>query len=357
MPDPGEPLTIDCAERLLPLLEELRATDVPANGEWLARVVDVIRPRTRERQDTAAPRLRALTRLLADRPESAAAFNAHLGRLLCTRMHRILYADPGSLTHEGFMGGLLRRLLGNLLPPATDNYFLRDVVAEVFDVRTDHVWLEGIPREDWNDLLRAIGVDDPSFAPARRQCRHELLEALRLESVRLAALGSDATLLQYQPALARHESPFLAQAGEVHDLILRHGEAPDAVVDERHLDVLLDQCDGYVDSIRRRSREAGVGVSLVLLLARIEQLIARMRILRDLVTPGRSISSCCSSGRRTAATASATSSPGSRSCLRGASRSRRAARASITSRRREASSSRCTVQRRAPGSSSPDWRW
>jgi site-specific recombinase len=286
MPDPGEPLTIDCAQRLLPLFEELRAADLPANGEWLARVVDVVRPRRRDRPDSATPRLRALTRLLVGRPEFAAAFNAHLGALLCTRMHRILYADPGSLTHEGFMGGLLRRLLGNLLPPATDNYFLRDVVAEVFDVRTDHVWLEGIPREDWNDLLRAIGVDDPSFAPARRRCRHELLEALRLASVRLAALGSDATLLQYQPALARHESPFLAQAGEVHDLILRHGDAPDAVVDERHLEVLLDQCDGYVDSIRRRSREAGVGVSLVLLLARIEQLIARMRILRDLVTPG-----------------------------------------------------------------------
>ncbi len=279
-------MTIDCKQRLLPLFEELRAGDVPENGEWLARVTDVIRPRRRERPEAAAPHLRALTRLLGDQPDFAAAFNAHLGALLCTRMHRILYADPGSLTHEGFMGGLLRRLLSNLLPPATDNYFLRDVVAEVFDVRTDHVWLEAIPREDWNDLLRAIGVDDPSFAPARRRCRHELLEALRLASVRLAALGSDATLLQYQPALARHESPFLAQAGEVHDLILRHGDAPDAVVEERHLDVLLDQCDGYIESIRRRSREAGVGVSLVVLLARMEQLIARMRLLRNLATPG-----------------------------------------------------------------------
>ena len=285
MPEPGDPSTIDCTQRLLPLLEELRAGDVPENGEWLARVADVIRPRRRERPEVAAPRLRALTQLLVDQPDFAAAFNAHLGRLLCTRMHRILYADPGSLTHEGFMGGLLRRSLGNLLPPATDNYFLRDVVAEVFDASSDHVWLEAIPRDDWNNLLCAIGVDDPSFAQARRQCRHELLEALRLAAVRLAALGSDAALLQYQPALARHESPFLAQAGEVHDLILRHGDAPDAVVDERHLDVLLDQCDGYIESIRRRSREAGVGVSLVVLLARMEQLIARMRILRDLVTP------------------------------------------------------------------------
>ena len=68
MPEPGDPSTIDCTQRLLPLLEELRAGDVPENGEWLARVADVIRPRRRERPEVAAPRLRALTRLLVDQP-------------------------------------------------------------------------------------------------------------------------------------------------------------------------------------------------------------------------------------------------------------------------------------------------
>lgn len=52
-----------------------------------------------------------------------------------------------------------------------------------------------------------------------------------------------------------------------------------------HLEVLLGQCEDYVDTIRRRSREAGVSVDLVFLLARIEQAIARLRQLRDLVLP------------------------------------------------------------------------
>ena len=41
----------------------------------------------------------------------------------------------------------------------------------------------------------------------------------------------------------------------------------------------------YVDTIRRRSREAGVGVNLVFVLARIEQIVERLRLLRTLVQP------------------------------------------------------------------------
>ena len=200
-------------------------------------------------------------------------------------MHRILYAESGILTNPGFMSGLVRRLLGRLLPPAVDTDYLRDLVAEVFDHPQDHVWLSAVPREDWAALLDAIGVDGADFAPARRKCRHEALEAMRLDSVRLAALGTDTALLQYLPALARHESPFLAQMAEVRGFIEQHAEPSPSSPDDGHLEVLLCQCDEYVDTLRRRSREAGVGVNLVFLLARIEQILARLRELRELLVP------------------------------------------------------------------------
>jgi len=269
-----------------PLLEELRGGTVQNTGEWLARMVDVIRPRRREGFEAAASRLRALVRELEAKPALAAALSAHIGTLLSSRMHRILYADAGVLTNEGFVGGLTRRALGKLLPPAADSHYLRGLIDEVFDQPRDYAWLTAIPRADWHALLRAIDVDGADFAPARRQCRHELLEAMRLASVRLAALGTDPALLQYLPALARHESPFLAQLGETRTFLLRHLDASAAAADDGHLEVLLRQCEDYVRTIRRRSREAGVSVDLVFLLARIEQVIARLRLLRDLVVPG-----------------------------------------------------------------------
>jgi site-specific recombinase len=268
------------------LLEELYAGGVPDNGEWLARLVDVIRPRRRESPEVAEARLRALTGLLEARPEFAAALNAHLGALLASRMHRMLYAESGVLANQGFMASLVRRVLGRLLPPAVDTDYLRDLVVEVFDQPRDYAWTRAIPRADWDALLRIIDVDGAAFAPARRKCRHELLEAMRLASFRLAALGTDTDLLQYLPALARHESPFLTQTDEVRGFIDRHAGTSAAGTDDAHLDVLLAQCEDYVEKIRRHSREAGVSVNLVFLLARIEQIIERLRLLRSLLVPG-----------------------------------------------------------------------
>ena len=266
------------------LLDELRDGGVASGGGWLARLVATVRPARREGNDAAASRLRVLVRLLEERPEYAAAFASHLNLLLSTRMHRVLYADPGVLSSHGFGTGLVRRLLGRLLPPAVDTDYLRDLVDEVFDHPRDHEWMEAVPRGDWDRLLRAIGVDGAAFEPARRRCRHEVLEAMRLASVRLAALGTESSLLQYLPALARHESPFLVQAAEMRDFLL--GQLGEREADDgSHHEVLLRQCQDYVDAVRRRSREAGVSVDLVYLLARIELTIERVRRLRGLLVP------------------------------------------------------------------------
>jgi site-specific recombinase len=184
-----------------------------------------------------------------------------------------------------------------LLPPAVDADYLRDLVDEVFDHPRDYEWMEAVPRDDWDRLLRAIGVDGAAFEPARRRCRHEVLEAMRLASVRLAALGTESSLLQYLPALARHESPFLVQAAEVRDFLLGQLGERDAD-DGSHHEVLLQQCQDYVDAVRRRSREAGVSVDLVYLLSRIESTITRLRRLRTLlVAPGPAIADVAAAER------------------------------------------------------------
>ena len=151
------------------LLEELRVQPSHGTGEWLARLVDAIRPRRREGAAVAESSFRVLLQLLESKPEYAAALNEHLGTLLASRMHRILYADAGVLGPQGFFGSLARRILGRLLPPAVDTEYLRDLVAEVFDQPRDYAWLRAIPRDDWDALLRAIDVDGEAFAPARTQ--------------------------------------------------------------------------------------------------------------------------------------------------------------------------------------------
>jgi site-specific recombinase len=267
------------------LLEEAARTPADASGARLARLVELIRPHGREGVEAAESRFHALLRLLAARPELAQALSVYLKTILTSRMHRTLYSESGVLANQGFFSGLISRLLGRMLPPAIDDDFLRDLFSEVFDDADDGAWMAAIPRESWRELLELLNVGGDAFAPARQQCRHELCEAMRMASHRLAALGMEPALLRYMPALARHESPFLAQSDEVRELIARHAGSDGAQSHDGHLEVLLDQCTSYVDTIRRRSREAGVGVNLVFLLARIEQIVERLRLLRTLIIP------------------------------------------------------------------------
>ncbi|MDP3288888.1 MAG: site-specific recombinase [Methyloversatilis sp.] len=270
---------------LLALLEDAARHPDDSSGDRLTCLVALLRPHGREGLAAAESRFHGLLRLLASRPDLAAALSHYLKTVLLARMHRTLYSESGVLANQGFFSGLISRVLGRMLPPAINDDFLRDLFSEVFDASDDGEWMVAIPREDWETLFERLDLDGEAFAAARRQCRHELFEAMRMASHRLAALGMEPALLRYMPALARHESPFLAQSDEVRELIRLHagGETPQPY--DGHFEVLLDQCSSYIDTIRRRSREAGVGVNLVFLLARIEQIADRLRLLRTLALP------------------------------------------------------------------------
>jgi site-specific recombinase len=273
------------AGALQALLEDAARHPADTSGDRLARIVALIRPHGREGVEAAESRFHALLRLLSSRPELAEALAGYLKAMLTARMHRTLYSESGVLANQGFFSGLVSRMLGRMLPPAIDDDFLRDLFSEVFDDTGDGEWMAAIPREDWQTLVDRLDLCGAAFAPAREQCRNELFEAMRMASHRLAALGMEPALLRYMPALARHESPFLAQSDEARELITRHAGADGSLSHDGHFEVLLDQCMSYVDTIRRRSREAGVGVNLVFLLARIEQITERLRLLRTLALP------------------------------------------------------------------------
>jgi site-specific recombinase len=248
-------------------------------------MVALLRPaRIHGAAEAAAP-IEGLIALLAERPALAAALSDHLRTVLLSRMHRTLYAESGILTSSGFLTGFWSRLIGRILPPAVDPDFLRDLVAEVFDEPQDGEWVTAIPTGLWLQLIDRLGGFSDDFAPVRAHMRKELFEAIRMTSHRLAALGMEPALVRYVPALARDESPFLAQSDEVRHFIALHASGAAAPPYDGHLEVLLSHCTHFVEQIRKKSHETGVDVNLVFVLARAEQLVERLRVLRLLAVP------------------------------------------------------------------------
>jgi site-specific recombinase len=266
------------------LLADGAAQDPRTAREKLAQLVELVRPRWNELSSDAETRLQTLLSRLRDEPWMAESLRNLIHSVLLSTSHRSLYAESGVIESEGLVSGVFRRTMSSLLPPAVDDGFLRDVLLQIFSEPDDHEWLEKVGVEEWNELFERLELEGAKAEAVRRHIRFEMFEALRLVSVRLAALGSDPTLVRYLPALAKHESPFLAQEDEVQALVVRLGAAAPQP-DDRHLDVLIRQCSECVDQVRKRSHEAGVDVNLVFMLARIEQLSERLLALRDLLDP------------------------------------------------------------------------
>lgn len=272
------------------LLSDICLASENADGPALAELIGALRPRRREAEADWLERWRLMTMTLCHQPELAAALRRHLNAVLAARMHRFLYAETGILGNEGFASALVRRVFGKLLPAAPDSRFLKDFFAELFSHPGDHDWLSAIPMADWDAFLAALQPGAPELAPGLHRCRKEILEAIRMLSCRLAALGLESEILRFFPELTEYASPFVAQSDEATALTAA-GEAalasPDAPrMDCRHFEVLLEQCEEYVGRIRRHCREAGAGVQLTYLLARIEQIIDRLRTLATLGCAG-----------------------------------------------------------------------
>ncbi len=264
--------------------------NAPDDAERLAAIAALVtwlRPRRLRRLDEACDRLRMLTeRMREDAAARAAVRNALLWLIFEKQPLRLL-SDSGILTGESFFGGLWRRFWqGRLLPEALDPAQLKDVVSLLFTRDDDYCWVEGISDADWVAFLDALDWSAAGTVQGARMPL-QILEALLIVSYRIAALGLEPELVRNYPDIERYESPFLTQNVEMRSFIderqraFAEKRAPQ--IDDRHLLVLLDQCEEIVAKVRKQAAQTGASVSLTVLLVRLTQNIERLKLLLELL--------------------------------------------------------------------------
>lgn len=273
---------------LFHILEGITARPDDRSASALFELIRALRPQKKEGLDAALQRIRGLIALLRGEPRLADGLRQHLAAVFGYRLQRNLFADLGILGNEGVGQALVRRIGAKLLPPAYDDTYLGDLVAALSREAGDTAWLAAIPEEMIAELLGVIRLGASERVPARIQMGVELLEALRILSLRLAAIGVEPEMLRYDSRAARRESPFVAQTAEVQDfvglaLLALDGSQP--WPDARHLDVLLGQCAAQIKRIRQRAHVGGASIALTYEGLRANQIIARMHKLIELVSP------------------------------------------------------------------------
>lgn len=277
------------ARRLADALLDLQTAPVEQRLEGLIRLVGVLRPSRPADIDASRVALDCLTVALHGDEPARAAVREGLLWLLAEKQPLRLLSDSGILREEGFWSGLWRRIGHQSLPEEIDREQLKDIFNLLFYRRSDHLWVEAIPDAQWVALLDAL--DLPAMpreqGSTAQRMQTQMLEALQVLSYRIAAIGLEPELVRNHSAIERYESPFLMQNVELRDFIDERrrafAEKRPPALDDRHLLVLLDQCEEILAKVRRQAAQTGASVSLTHLLLRLQQNIGRLRLLLRLI--------------------------------------------------------------------------
>lgn len=278
---------------MLAILERIDPTSTDI--DLLVQLVAALRP---PHPDQAATAVRTLCQLLQGQPQQAQRLQQYILSVLGSRRHSSLYTDLGIHSNDGFFSELINRITHSILPPALDDAYLADALDEILYVKTDYLWINAVPPEQWLalfDLLQACDGVTPAPAPASVSApmRAGMLEAVRILSYRICAIGLEPRLLRIHPEIEKFESPFLMQNVEANAWLARVAPLPPDVnapaasaadsgssaIDARHLLVMLDQCNTVIAKIRKNALHLGTSIALTYLLVVLTQSIARMQKL------------------------------------------------------------------------------
>jgi site-specific recombinase len=261
-------------------LQNLRDAKQPPLQALIA-LVDSIRPNQAGNRLLACARVNQFCNALEQDPELARALRQHFLALLNTRRLTTFFCDSGILPNTGFFTELWRRMVQHVLPPISDDSYLKDCIRLVFHRHSDHLWLDNLDPELKRRLFLAMRpqAHDPMLAELHTQ----MLDAADILAARIAAMGLEPELVRVYPRIEERGSPFLALAREVHQLSNDYreqglpGQQPG--VDEAHLVVLMDQCRDIMARVQRRAASIGTSLPLSYLLRRLTQSLRRLELI------------------------------------------------------------------------------
>lgn len=197
--------------------------------------------------------------------------------------HLRIYTELGLFSRRGLFREVGQLLYNRINPAPRSRDDLRDALGMVFDQPDDPRWVAAVPEDAWLRLLRALGGLGPANGAAVRRARGEALYALEMLSLWVAAEELEPELLRLDPRIAARDSAFVAQQREMTEFVRAYHDwllDPERTYhDDKHLLILLEQCEEQVERFRARAVKLGTSVSQTFLLERLEQTLERIRAL------------------------------------------------------------------------------
>lgn len=199
-----------------------------------------------------------------------------------------IFTQMGISRGESLTTGVFSRMLAKVLPEYKDRSDAKFWIERLFSHPEDYLWVVHVRNEGWSRFLRLLGFEEIHRLDVKKAILRQVLNAIRIISLRIDALSLDADIIQKLPEIEKFDSPFVMQHLEVSNYLDHYfKENYDRTTDNtdyRQIMILIDQCEGYVTKLRERKHLFGVSARFTNYYLRLGQNVRRIRTLLYLVT-------------------------------------------------------------------------
>ncbi len=206
--------------------------------------------------------LRVLLDALRSSPPLRQRFSATLASVLRDTTAVALFAESGMPNDRGLGSETVDRIARRILPRPPDDEDLDRFVSRIFRTKRDCAWIEDAPVELFAELADVIG-------DVWRPLRESMADASALLCTRISALGLSADLRERSDPMLVRDSPFF--------------RLPLTPLEQ--LPMVIAECRGQLDAIRKRLETTGVSVDVVYCIDAIRRMLLRIERMLPFLDP------------------------------------------------------------------------
>jgi site-specific recombinase len=255
--------------------------DREAALSYLISFINLVRP-PRRRSHEADHLLTEAIRLMMQNPEVLTNLRmAVVAQLINSNLVPML-TESGLTISRGAGRELYARLKHKFIPALQDHNDFLYLLNRIFYKRNDYVWVQTVSREHWIRFFELLGLSLSGNEPVIMQ---QALLSMQILSARISQLGWENEIVRNAPnRLSRTENPFAVQQYLVHELVRNSNGDRDTIRKiATNINRYIEEGLQLVRYIRENTPEKGTSLSQTFILFQIEQKLARMLLLLDIV--------------------------------------------------------------------------
>ena len=228
-----------------------------------------------------ADRLSVLIDTVESDPDLRASFQRAMGSIVSDTTGENLFGETGVPHRRGFLGELVERVLGYILPSPRDDHELGRLLRRVFNRERDIQAFLALPQDRFARLAALlIPHDHPEYSAS---IAASFADGFRLLASRVQAEGLGEDLRARSPRQAVADSPFLRLFRATDAVLDRWQTGGDVGTAAAVWRSVRAACRAQMNEVRRHLEAEGVSVDIVFGLEVIDRCLYRMSLMLEVI--------------------------------------------------------------------------